>query len=921
MTKINLLHFNARSLLPKLDNLKLECIVSNPHIVCISETWLDSTITDNELTINNYNLVRLDRNRHGGGIAVYVHVDFTYHAIFTGNCNFECIVLSITINLCKLCICLLYRPPSSSFEVLNSLHDVLCNLDVSLFSHFILVGDFNVDFLSPNRPLYHKLLSITSCFLLQQVVTEPTHFSHLGTPSIIDLFFVSNPTHLISCSTVSPLSTSDHLGILLTYKLPTTNKRPRSCRRTVWCYSQGDYEKACELLDRVDWDQLMDEPDVDQCWQSWQSTYLNIISKCIPKKVLSSRRNLPWINPSICQAIKRRNSLFKAYKRSSSSFKLLQYKFIRNRIVSEVRKAKLEFFKRLQTVDAKTFWKLFILLTRKESSIPALLGPNSTLVTNDVQKADILNNQFFSNFNHCICNIGLLDSSNFPEEFLCTDEQVFDLIHSLDSTKATGADGISTRMLKATATCISKSLSDLFNKSLITGTLPTAWKFARVVPIPKSGSSKDSANYRPISILTVISKLLEKHIHNLLLLHLNSVSPLSQHQWGFTAGRSTTTALLSFTHNCQAALDSGDEVCSVFFDLCKAFDKVPHLPLLQKLADLQVNPCILRWIGSYLLDRSQAVVLGGVQSSPLHVISGVPQGSVLGPLLFLVYIDKVTNSVSHSNITMYADDIALWKIIRNPRDYTMLQDDIITICNWVADNHLVLNLTKCCYIVFSRKRLPTMPTTDLSVGDTHSLTRAHHHKYLGVTLTSDLSWSLHITNICKKTRKQTGLLYRNFYRFADPSIMLKLYTSLVRPHTEYASITWDPHHLSKDILALENTQKFALSVCLKNWRADYDLLLDQAHLPRLSSRRKFLKLCLLYNIFTGKVIYHDSPLVRWSSPYPNRLQNSLQLSPLYARTDYFKYSFFPSSIEAWNSLHFDVASKNTLLSFKHALRN
>ena len=143
-------------------------------------------------------------------------------------------------------------------------------------------------------------------------------------------------------------------------------------------------------------------------------------------------------------------------------------------------------------------------------------------------------------------------------------------------------------------------LSDLFNKSLITGTLPTAWKFARVVPIPKSGSSKDSANYRPISILTVISKLLEKHIHNLLLLHLNSVSPLSQHQWGFTAGRSPTTALLSFTHNCQAALDSGDEVCSVFFDLCKAFDKVPHLPLLQKLADLQVNPCILRWIGSYL---------------------------------------------------------------------------------------------------------------------------------------------------------------------------------------------------------------------------------------------------------------------------------------------------------------------------------
>ena len=201
------------------------------------------------------------------------------------------------------------------------------------------------------------------------------------------------------------------------------------------------------------------------------------------------------------------------------------------------------------------------------------------------------------------------------------------------------------------------------------------------------------------------SQCISKHIHNLLLLHLNSVSPPSQHQWGFTAGRSTTTSLLFFTHtDCQAALD---KVCSVFFDLCKAFDKVPHLPLLQKFAELQVNPCILRWIGSYLLDRLQAVVLvggggGGVQSSPLHVISVVPQGSVhvLGPLLFLVCIDKVANSVLYSNFTMYADDIALWKIVRNPTDYTLLQDDITTICNWVAGNHLALNLAKCCYIVF-----------------------------------------------------------------------------------------------------------------------------------------------------------------------------------------------------------------------------
>ena len=161
---------------------------------------------------------------------------------------------------------------------------------------------------------------------------------------------------------------------------------------------------------------------------------------------------------------------------------------------------------------------------------------------------------------------------------------------------------------------------------------------------------------------------------------------------------------------------------------------------------------------------------------------------------------------------------------------------------------------------------------------------------------------------------------RNFYRFADPSTLLKLYTSLVRPHTEYACAIWDPQ-LSNNFLAIEGTQNFALRVCLKNWSADYDLLLNLAQLPRLSSRREIFKLCLLFNIFTGKIAYHDSPLERRLSPSPNRLQNSLQLSPLYARTDHFKYSFFPSSIEAWNSLHFDVASKNSLLSFKRALHN
>ena len=300
------------------------------------------------------------------------------------------------------------------------------------------------------------------------------------------------------------------MGIHLTYKLPTTNKRPRTPPRSVWCYSLGDFDKASEILYDVDWDTVTNESDIDLCWSNWQRTYLSIISQCVPRKLLPRKKHLPWISLSILKAIRKRNSLLNKYKRSGNQAILSLYKFTRNRVVSELRKAKHAFFEHLQTADDKTFWKLYKTLTRRESSIPALQVPNYGLVCNDMEKANILNNQFFSNFNHTttsnsdtstvnnLDNLDNLDPSNFPEEFLCTEDKMLSLISSLDTSKSTGA-GVSAKMLKSTAPFISKSLTKLFNKSLRSGKFPSDWKVARVVPIPKGGDPESPANYRPIS--------------------------------------------------------------------------------------------------------------------------------------------------------------------------------------------------------------------------------------------------------------------------------------------------------------------------------------------------------------------------------------------------------------------------------------
>ena len=376
----------------------------------------------------------------------------------------------------------------------------------------------------------------------------------------------------------------------------------------------------------------------------------------------------------------------------------------------------------------------------------------------------------------------------------------------------------------------------------------------------------------------------------------------------------TVTALPSVTHDWFQALEAGQEVCFIFFDLRKAFDSVPHRPLVDNLANLGLDAHALSWITSYLTNRKQHVVVGGESSLDTPVLSGVPQGSVLGLLLFLIYIDDVSDVLlsDGSTLNIYADDMLLYKPVKSIEDIHHLQMDIDRISGWVDCNNLTLNPNKCKTMIISRKWNSVKPHAQFTLNSS-PLAQVETFKYLGLS-SHQTFHGLHIAIdfICAKVRKLIGLLYRRFYGNVDNYSLLKLYSVRVRPHLEYATPIWDPHFI-KDSNKLESVQRFALKMCLKQWDLGYQDLLDLSQFPTLENRRLYLKLCTLYKIIHGYFHFPTNVFV----PQVSRHSHSLPLiHQPHAHTYAFQSSFVPSSVSVWNHLPHEALTALSINFFK-----
>ena len=495
------------------------------------------------------------------------------------------------------------------------------------------------------------------------------------------------------------------------------------------------------------------------------------------------------------------------------------------------------------------------------------------------------------------------------------EKDVEDVIKGIDTNKAYGPDNISPRLIKEAGPSIVKVLTKNFNKSLQLAKFPLMWKRANVLPIYKKAEDFITTNYRPVSLLSILAKVFEKIVFKYLFNHFRSNFLISIWQSGFLPGSSTITQFVEIYDQFCRAVSNGKEIRVVFLDISKAFDRVWHKGLLYKLKACGITGGLLDWLRDYLSDRQQRVIINGATSEWGKIEAGVPQGSVLGPLLFLIFINDITYVIKHCKIRLFADDTCLFIEVDDPdlqRD--QLNDDLKSLNEWSQTWHVDFSPPKTEEVIISKKRNP--PVHLPAILDQTEVTRVSDHKHLGLILSQDLTWNTHIAEITDKANRRLGILRSLKYKL-DRLSLEKIYLAYIRPLLEYGDVIWDS---PLEVLhPLESVQRNAARVVIgATARSRTQGLYNETGWEPLQNRREFHRLSLMYRIVNGEAPNYLANLV--PNLVGNRttysLRNRGDLDPPIARLNVYANSFFPKATHLWNSLGEDKRSLPSIEAFK-----
>jgi len=945
-SELNFATLNFQSLRSQDKLVSLEAFLDehNIHVLIGTETWLTGDINDSEIFPNQkYAIYRKDRTEgKGGGVLIAVKNDLNSSSvqIQSDNDNSEQVWCSLQIpNKFRLYICSFYRPPNSDETPLLSLYDSLQNIITgesgSRNRKVFVSGDFNLpeidwnaicseDFehsiASYKRPiLVNALLNCMYTFNMKQCVFEPTRIAG-NCSNILDLVFTNIYNACIVTRVVPGLS--DHEAVISNLQLSYDFYRPPS--RKTFLFRQADWDSMRTTLVAL-FDEFKEDclaKSSNDIWLEIKPLLLKLMGDHIPTRNITTLNKRPWMNKQLKVLLRKQRILHSRAKRLDLDEDWDKFNLARAKASSLNSSLYNEFIQKSLNDGqySKTFWR-YIKSMRNAPGVPNLRSPDGSFVSDPVAKAEMFSSVFRNNYNlenYATENVPETPIENVMDPINISVNGVIKLLSNVNATKAAGPDGIPGRLLKSLAGNIAPYLAILFEKIVLEGSIPNDWKTALVVPIPKPGDKHNPENYRPISLTCIVSRVFERIIQASINQHLTLNKIILPTQHGFRKGLSCETQLVSIFHDLADAMDKQFETDVVFLDYRKAFDRVPYCHLISKLKALKILPNVVSIIESFLggsENRTQSVIVEGCRSTPIRVPSGVPQGSVLGPLLFLIFINDSGLNIS-SNIRFFADDCCIYRIIKSPVDKDILQNDLNTITAWCSKWGMDLNCKKCVLMTVSRLKSRAANRSYSLLGS--DLKKVDFYKYLGVTLNSSLTWSNHILSAISSGNRALGFVRRNL-KSCSKETKLMCYKTLVRPHLEYASAAWDPF-LAGEIHKLEMVQRRAARfICNKYERTkSVSALLDDLNLSTLQERRQNSRIKMFYKLDSKKIPL-ETPIELKSKLVNGRNDNGKAYVHFVSKSNPFFSSFYPRTVRDWNMLPNSHVSSVSLLSLSNKL--
>lgn len=908
LSKLVIRYQNARGLRTKIDEFSGNIINSEADIHILTETWLNSDFHSSEYIMNNFTSHRRDRNYSntkttmGGGCWLFhkKELDVTRRYDLESDIDFvEDLWVQVNLDNSddRLFICSVYitsMPNNAHLYIAftDRIKDSISKLNPS--DRLLIIGDFNVSDIKwrvgNDGVLTHTLSS--GCNKAIDVL-DMISFGNLRQHNsvfnkdnnILDLVLSSDPVraitvvesdeYLVKVDGYHPpleISVSEQVKYM-----PVVNHRKYNFRR-------ADYDLIKMELDLTDWEFLNEMP-INSAVNRFYDRLNEIIKKHTP--LHKGKPHFPfWFDDELKTALKCKEKARKKFKTTNSLEDYMKFSDLRKKCKLKIDSCHTAYITHIQTnmkSNIKLFWA-YSKSKRQSNSYPTQFKLENRTASSPNEICELFATFFRSTYttpsSDRTFNINPTANPTTVNPFKITINDVKNTIQKLDLNKNGGPDGIPNFFLRQVCEQLASPLALIFNKSLSCSEFPSAFKTSISTPIYKKGDESCVSNYRQVCMANSISIVFEKIMNK----YLTSLveNQLTPNQHGFIKNKSTNTNLIEYVSRVSSALDEGFEIHTIYTDFCKAFDTVDHDILLSKLQAIGLNDSLLLWLKSYLLNRLVCVSFNGHKSLPFEPSSGVPQGSVLGPLLFNIFINDISHIFENDHLLL-ADDLKIFRKIRSSNDIPRLQADIDKLHEWTVVNNLKLNTDKCYAMSFSNKVNPT--PTNYNINGT-PLVEVTKMKDLGVTFDKKLKFDDHVNSIVKKSYSMLGFVMRTASKFNDLSCVNFLYNSLVRSRLEYNTAVWNPYQSTykSKIERVQRKYTRLLFYKLQYEPLSYTQRLQVLNMPELERRREYFDACLIHRIVHDQnMVSSNRPVIRVSR-FSSRFGQ--MFNPLVPRTDY-----------------------------------